>query len=95
MTGTTPQCGRRTAQPAKCSLPYVKILQYCGRAILRVCTTIEDAVRTRARQVALRDLGRVSHTMKLENQADGDADLEMRIETYIRDVLKDRDLWAS
>ena len=37
----------------------------------------------------------VAHTMKPENQSVGDVDLEARIEAYICDVLKDRDLWAS
>ena len=45
--------------------------------------------------VALRDLRRVAHTMKLEAQETGNADLESRIEAYIRDVLKDRDLWSG
>jgi predicted DNA-binding mobile mystery protein A len=58
-------------------------------------TSLEDAVQTRARRIAMKDLQRVAHTMKLENQSVGDADLEARIEAYIRDVLKDRDLWAS
>jgi len=31
--------------------------------------------------------------MRLEAQGTGDADLEMRLETYIRDTLKDRDIW--
>jgi hypothetical protein len=31
--------------------------------------------------------------MKLEAQGTGDANLEMRIGAYVRDVLKDRDLW--
>ena len=58
-------------------------------------TTLEETVQTRARRIAMKDLQRVSHTMKLENQSVGDADLEARIEAYIRDVLKDRDLWAA
>jgi hypothetical protein len=50
-------------------------------------------VQERARRIAVRDLGRVAHTMKLEAQETGDADLEARIEAYIRDALKERDLW--
>ncbi len=50
-------------------------------------------VRTRAHAIAMRDLGRVSHTMKLEAQGTGDADLETRIDAYIRDNLSERDLW--
>jgi hypothetical protein len=41
----------------------------------------------------MRELDRLADTMKLEGQGTGDADLEMRIEAYIRDVLKERDLW--
>jgi predicted DNA-binding mobile mystery protein A len=55
--------------------------------------SLEDAVRDRARKIAIRDLGRVAHTMKLEAQETGDANLEARIEAYIRDILKERDLW--
>lgn len=76
---------QRAADALGCTLVYALVPK----------TSLEDAVHARARQLALRDLGRVSHTMKLENQAISDADLEARIETYIRDVLKDRDLWAS
>ena len=47
----------------------------------------------RARKIALRDLGRVAHTMKLEAQETGDANLEARIEAYIRDQLNERGLW--
>jgi hypothetical protein len=50
-------------------------------------------VRARARKIALRDLSRVAHTMKLEAQETGDANLEARIETYIRDQLNERGLW--
>jgi hypothetical protein len=31
----------------------------------------------------------------LEAQETGDADIEARIEVYIRDVLKERDLWRE
>jgi hypothetical protein len=41
----------------------------------------------------MRDLGRVAHTMNLEGQGTGNADLEARMDAYIRDVLKERDLW--
>jgi hypothetical protein len=52
-------------------------------------------VRERARTLALRDLGRVAHTMKLEAQDTDDADLEPRIDAYIRDALRERDLWEQ
>ena len=42
-----------------------------------------------------RDLQRVAHTMKLEAQETDDAGMEARIEAYIRDVIKERDLWKE
>jgi predicted DNA-binding mobile mystery protein A len=56
-------------------------------------TSLENSVNQRARKIAIRDLQRVAHTMKLEAQGTGDAGMEARIEAYIRDVIKDRDLW--
>jgi predicted DNA-binding mobile mystery protein A len=56
-------------------------------------TSLEDMVQQRARKLASHDLRRVAHTMKLEAQETSDADLEARIQDYIRNVLKDRDLW--
>jgi hypothetical protein len=35
----------------------------------------------------------VEHTMSLENQATDDIASEAQIDEYIRDHLKDRDLW--
>ena len=56
-------------------------------------TTLEDTVNKRARKIAIRDLQRVDHTMKLEAQETSDADIEARIDAYIRNMVKDRDLW--
>ena len=56
-------------------------------------SSLDNAVRARARQLALRNLRRVSQTMKLEAQTVDEADQEDRIEAYIRNVIKDRDLW--
>ena len=47
----------------------------------------------RARKIALRALGRVAHTMKLEAQETQDGATEARIDAYIRDNVKERDLW--
>lgn len=74
---------RRAAEALDCTLVYALVPN----------DSLEGAVRTRARQIALRDLARVAHTMKLEAQETGDATLEARIEAYIRDTLKERDLW--
>ena len=74
---------RRAAEALDCTLVYALVPN----------TSLDDAVRTRARKIAMRDLDRVAHTMKLEAQDTGDADLEARIEAYIRDHVKDRDIW--
>lgn len=74
----------RAAEALDCTLVYALVPK----------TSLEGAVEARARRIAMKDLQRVAHTMKLENQAVSDADLEARIESYIRDEIKDRDLWA-
>jgi predicted DNA-binding mobile mystery protein A len=74
---------RRAAEAVDCTLVYALVPN----------SSLEGTVQVRARKIALRDLGRVAHTMKLEAQDTGDANLEARIEAYIRDVLKERDLW--
>jgi predicted DNA-binding mobile mystery protein A len=74
---------RRAAEALDCTLVYALVPN----------KSLEEAVRERARKIAARDLGRVAHTMRLEAQGTGDADMEARIDAYIRDVLKERDLW--
>lgn len=74
---------RRAAEALDCTLVYALVPN----------RTLEGAVRERAREIAIRDLSRVAHTMKLEAQETGNANLDARIEAYIRDVLKERDLW--
>lgn len=55
--------------------------------------SLEQAVQARARQIALKALGRVAQTMKLEAQGTDLSDLEERLTDYIKDHLNDRDLW--
>jgi predicted DNA-binding mobile mystery protein A len=74
---------RRAAEALGCTLVYALVPN----------TSLDDAMKQRARKIAIRDLQRVAHSMKLEAQETGDANIEARIEAYIRDVLKDRDLW--
>jgi predicted DNA-binding mobile mystery protein A len=74
---------RRAAEALDCTLVYALVPN----------ASLDETVRARARKIATRELGRVAHTMKLEAQGTGDANLELRIETYIRDMLKERDLW--
>ena len=74
---------RRAAEALDCTIVYALVPK----------KPLEQAVHDRARKIAVRDLGRVAHTMKLEAQETGDSNLEARIESYIRDVLKERELW--
>jgi predicted DNA-binding mobile mystery protein A len=73
---------RRAAEALDCTLVYALVPN----------SSLEEAVKERARKIAQHDLERVAHTMKLEAQETGDAGREERIEEYIRS-LKDRDLW--
>lgn len=74
---------RRAAEALDCTLVYALVPK----------TSLENSVRRRARNIAIRDLQRISHSMRLEAQETGDAKIEDRIEAYIRDEIKDRDLW--
>jgi predicted DNA-binding mobile mystery protein A len=74
---------RRAAEALDCTLVYALVPN----------DSLENSVRARARKIALRDLGRVAHTMKLEAQGTADGATDERIHAYIRDNLKERDLW--
>lgn len=74
---------RRAAEALDCTLVYALVPK----------DSLEGAVRARARKIALRDLGRVAHTMKLEAQETPDGATHERLERYIRDNVKERDLW--
>jgi predicted DNA-binding mobile mystery protein A len=76
---------RRAAAALDCTLVYALVPN----------TSLEETVSTQARKIALRDLTRVSQTMKLEAQDIGDTDLERRLADYVRDVLRERDLWRE
>ena len=58
-------------------------------------TSLEETVQSRARRIAMRELKRVAHTMKLEDQATDDIDQHEQIKEYIRDHVKERDLWKE
>ncbi len=76
---------RRAAEALDCALVYALVPR----------TSLDSTVNQRARKIAVRDLQRVAHTMKLEAQATGDTATEARIEAYIRDQIRDRDLWSD
>ena len=74
---------RRAAEALDCTLVYALVPN----------TSLEAMVNARARKIAIRELQRVAHSMRLEAQGTDDANLEARIQTYIRDRLSERDLW--
>ncbi|WP_019195357.1 mobile mystery protein A [Afipia birgiae] len=76
---------RRAAEALDCTLVYALVPN----------DTLQGAVHARARALALRDLGRVSHTMKLEAQETPDGSGDDRLETYIRDKIRERDIWEK
>jgi predicted DNA-binding mobile mystery protein A len=75
---------RRAAEALDCRLVYALVPN----------TSLDETVRDRARAIARHDLARVDLTMKLEAQQTDEADLEARIEDYIRDHVRPRDLWS-
>jgi predicted DNA-binding mobile mystery protein A len=74
---------RRAAEALDCALVYALVPK----------NSLDDAVNSRARKIAIRHLDRVAHTMRLEAQAANTADKEAHIEAYIRGFLKERALW--
>jgi predicted DNA-binding mobile mystery protein A len=74
---------RRAAEALNCRLVYALVPH----------KSLAEAFDRQARQIALRDLERVEHSMRLEDQGTSSADREERITNYIRDVLRDRDIW--
>ena len=54
---------------------------------------LEQMTATRARALAMRDLARASHTMRLEDQTTTKEDAEALIKAYVQEHVRDRDLW--
>jgi predicted DNA-binding mobile mystery protein A len=76
---------RRAAEALNCHLVYALVPE----------TSLDAIFDRQARAIALRDLERVEHSMRLEDQGTSSADREERIAHYIREVLRDRDIWRS
>lgn len=74
---------RKAAEALDCDLVYALVPR----------RPIEETIRERTRTVALRELGYVDRTMELEDQAVTAEDREERIANYIRDNVRDADLW--
>lgn len=56
---------------------------------------LADMVAERAQAKALGVIGGVSHSMTIENQKVFDDNLEERIQNFISETLRDRDLWKD
>ena len=76
---------RRAANELGCTVVYALVPK----------TSLEGVVAERARKIAMEELARAAHTMKLESQETDNADFDARIEAYVRNVLKERDVWRQ
>jgi predicted DNA-binding mobile mystery protein A len=76
---------RRLAEAMDCTLVYALVPN----------RPLTQMVNERAREIALHDLSRVAHTMRLEAQETGGEGIEDRIDAYIRDNVSARDLWNA
>ncbi len=74
---------RKAAEALDCTLVYALVPK----------SSLEDAVQTRAREIARRELARIGHTMDLEAQGLSKAEREAQIDEYVREHLRNRDLW--
>ena len=74
---------RKAARELDCTLVYALVPK----------TSLAEAVDSRARRIPLRNLVRVSQTMALEDQSVADSDTEVQIDAYIRDHVRDKDIW--
>ncbi len=74
---------RRAAEALDCTLVYAFVPN----------SSLEDAVQTRARKIASNELARIEHTMDLEAQGLSQADREAQIDDYIREHIRERDIW--
>ncbi len=74
---------RKAAEALDCTLVYALVPK----------SSLEDAVQTRAREIARRELARIGHSMDLEAQGLSKAEREAQIDEYVREHLKIRDLW--
>ena len=75
---------RRLAEGLGCELVYV----------LAPRETLSATYNAAARDVARRELARVSHSMALEDQAVDDAGDEERLRQFIAEELDPREVWA-
>ncbi len=74
---------RKAAEALNCTLVYALVPN----------SSLEGAVQTRAREIASNELARIGHTMDLEAQSLSKAKRDAQIDEYIREHLRERDLW--
>lgn len=73
----------RAADALGCDLRYVLVPRQ----------PLEQTVRSRATELARRDMARVQHTMALEDQATDGADVAATLDDLANDCLRSRKLW--
>ena len=73
----------RAADALGCDLRYVLVPRQ----------PLEQTVRSRATELARRDMARVQHTMALEGQATDGADVAATLDDLANDFLRSRKLW--
>jgi len=73
----------RAADALDCDLVYALVPR----------TSLQQTIDDRARTIARRALARVDQTMTLEDQKVTDASVQQRIDDYIREHVRDRDIW--
>ena len=74
---------RNVAEALDCTLVYALVPN----------SSLEDAVQTRARDIARKELARIGHTMDLEAQGLSQAERDAQIDEYVREHVRERDLW--
>lgn len=74
---------RNAAEALDCTLVYALVPR----------SSLEDAAQRRAREIANRELARIGHTMDLEAQGLSEAEREAQIDEYVREHVRERDLW--
>lgn len=74
---------RKAAEALDCTLVYALVPN----------SSLEGTVQKRARGIARKELARIGHSMDLEAQGLSRAAREAQIDDYIREQLRERDLW--
>ena len=74
---------RKAVEALDCTLVYALVPN----------SSLEGVVEARARKIAEKELARIGHTMDLEAQGLSKAEREAQIDAYVREHLRERDLW--